>query len=70
MSIDEWLERPYVEAAAESDRYEQWCEQEGLDYDSPAAQIMYEEQQIERTDEERYYDANEDWLKEKQFNGH
>lgn len=33
MSYDAWLERPYQDAAAESDAYVSWCEREGLDPD-------------------------------------
>ncbi len=42
-NYDAWLERPYVEAAEQAERFEAWCESEDIDSDQDDAWDLYEE---------------------------
>lgn len=63
---DAWLERPFQDMCAESDRYYDWCESHDLDPDSPASEAAYEDfcddlaEQWAEEQAERHADRDED----------
>lgn len=42
-NYDQWLEEPYQRLVEDSDRYNDWCESEGLDPDVPETSEAYAE---------------------------
>lgn len=50
--LDAWLERPYTEAAKHEGAFENFCEENGFDYDDPAASDAFE-QWLEDLEESR-----------------
>lgn len=60
---DAWLERPYVEAAEQSDAYVAWAEANGLDPEDDLVVESYEKYLANEYDEgPDPDDARDDWL--------
>ena len=59
---DRWLERPYLDAADEAERFQDWCETHGIEFEDPDAESAYMdwiESQFEEPDVDA--DMRDDW---------
>lgn len=59
---DAWLERPHQDALEESERFSDWCEEHGIEFDDPDAESAYMdwiESQFEEPDYEDEFERDE-----------